>query len=380
MDAGRRVLTVGAGGGDPGDRGQGAGLRRIEVGMQPLDVVQLVILADISEERQRVPDPGRPGALLDRSTSHRGVVRTIGLGALLDVIPPAHVLGVQQPGDIGPGQVNLCRAGCQLFVDELVELRRLVRPVDVVDAARGRTTGTLRGPRGHHVQMGRQRPRFHGLEHAIVENEVLGVRPVVRDLGCGVVSHHVGRGAGVARGIVDVEALGAALGAHSHEPVHLPASFVGDGIGHAVRAAAIDVGGVVVGPGTRALWVRQAHRRRPVLHGNAVRPWVGAEVVIERPVLLHDDDHVLDLVDARFVARRRRVRRPLHLRAPGTRGEATGQEYRGGRQIQQPSPAGPRHRVPPRTITAPSVPGQMQGPADTITSLSPADHPGAVSA
>src|SRR5262249_13574865 len=40
------------------------------------------------------------------------------------------------------------------------------------------------------------------------------------------------------------------------------------------------------------------HRRLPVLHRDAVRARVGAEVLVERAVLLHDHDDVLDLVDA----------------------------------------------------------------------------------
>jgi hypothetical protein len=64
--------------------------------------------------------------------------------------------------------------------------------------------------------------------------------------------------------------------------------------------------------------------RRP---GKAIRSGIRTEIVIERPVLLHDHDHVLDLVDARG---------RLGLRTRGTRDACAGRtqrdpERRGGR-------------------------------------------------
>ena len=44
--------------------------------------------------------------------------------------------------------------------------------------------------------------------------------------------------------------------------------------------------------------VRHAHGRHAVLHGDPVGVRIGAEEGVERAVLLHDHDHVLDHVDA----------------------------------------------------------------------------------
>src|SRR6516225_1723020 len=81
------------------------------------------------------------------------------------------------------------------------------------------------------------------------------------------------------------------------ESVHLAAINIGDGISDTVRAAAVDIGGVVVRADARAPRVGYACGWNPAAHRNAVHSRVGAEVAVERPVLLRDDDHMLDLVD-----------------------------------------------------------------------------------
>src|SRR6266550_34288 len=52
----RRVIAVGLGGSDPGDRGQGALPGRGVEGRQVLDVAELAVLFYVGERRQRVPD------------------------------------------------------------------------------------------------------------------------------------------------------------------------------------------------------------------------------------------------------------------------------------------------------------------------------------
>ena len=106
-DERRRVLRDGAVRVDPRDRRQGAVLGRGEEVRQRLDVAELVVLGDVGERRQRVPDPGRLRSLLDRRARHRGVVLAVGLGALEHVVGPGDVLLVQQVGDVGPGVQQL---------------------------------------------------------------------------------------------------------------------------------------------------------------------------------------------------------------------------------------------------------------------------------
>src|SRR6185437_7911822 len=68
------------------------------------------------------------------------------------------------------------------------------------------------------------------------------------------------------------------------EAVHLAAVDIGDGVGRAVRAAAIAVGAVMVGTHAVAARARHAHRRAAVLHRDAVSTGKGPEVVVEGPV------------------------------------------------------------------------------------------------
>ena len=82
------------------------------------------------------------------------------------------------------------------------------------------------------------------------------------------------------------------------EPVHLAVVDIADRVRVVVRAAEIAIGGGVERPhavmGER---VGDADRRNAVLHRDPVRARKGAEERIERPVLLHDDHDVLDLVN-----------------------------------------------------------------------------------
>ena len=76
------------------------------------------------------------------------------------------------------------------------------------------------------------------------------------------------------------------------EAIHLPAVDVGGGVRRTVRAAEVLVRGVVE-------WGDAAAVRR-IGHAYAMWDPIGtgicAEVGVKRPVLLHDDDHVLDFV------------------------------------------------------------------------------------
>ena len=234
----------------------------------------------------------------------------------------------------------------QLLLHGRVELVDPVRPDDVVDAAHRRAVAASGRPGRHHVQVVGQRPRLHRLEHVVVEHEVLGVGPVVGYLRGGVVAHHVGR---AARGCTPgrrgcCRSTGPASRCWMN-PFILPPFDVGDRVGLAVRAAAVDVGGVVVGPGAPAAGVRHAHRRLPVAHRDAVRAGVGPEVAVERPVLLHHDDHVLDLVDpgghqvravraaaddlARMLGRGHRLGRGRRRRRRRARGQQGSDEHAG---------------------------------------------------
>src|SRR5713226_7492417 len=133
----------------------------------------------------------------------------------------------------------------------------------------------------------------------VLEHEVLRVGPVIWYLASIVVAHDV-RGAGaVTSGIVGRAATAVAFLRLRDEAVHLAAVDVGGRVRLAVRAAAIEVFGVVEWiDALAAAGVVDADNELAVRGRKAIGAGIRAEVLIERPVLLHDDDHVLNLVDA----------------------------------------------------------------------------------
>ena len=316
MHARGRVVAVSTRRNDPAHCGKRPGLGGAQIVSQRPDIVQLMILLDVAEKRQGIPDSRRLPVLRHRSARLRGIVSAIGLGAALDVVRPANVMRVQEPGDIGPGKVDGRLACTEFLTHGLPELLDAVGSDDVVDAAHRRAVAAPGRPGGDHVQVVGKRPRLDRLEHVIVQHEVAGVGPVVWYLRCRVVAHHVGRTEARACG---VGRRGAGLPrrvALPDEAVHLAVVDVCHRIGLGMRAAAIDVGGVVVRPGASAAGVRHTDGWHTRVHGEAVGPRKGTEVAVEGPVLLHDDDHVLDLVDARrrHVGPSGVVGRPVRLR------------------------------------------------------------------
>ena len=204
----------------------------------------------------------------------------------------------------------------------------------VVGAAVRVRAGAVRRPAADQVQVRGQGPRVDRLEHVILQDEILGVRPVVGDLAGVVVAHHVRRAAGQAhrcrRGGA-AAAGGLILGALD-EPVHLAAVNVREGVGEVVPGTAVDQAGVVVGL-VAALRPRvgYAHGELTVPGRDPVGSGVGAEERVERPVLLHDDDDVADLADA--ARREGRMRRGGRLAGAGG---AEGRQRDGDQRSLQP--------------------------------------------
>src|SRR5689334_11785295 len=144
--------------------------------------------------------------------------------------------------------------------------------------------------------MGWQTPRGIGLEHPILQYEILCVGPVIRDLARIVPAHHIrrlafdaARGIGVLTGFLRIAES-------CDETVHLAAINIAHGCRRRVRAARINIIWVVVwfdtGIGLRVI---ATDLRRAVLHRNAIRARVGAEVLVEGTVLLHNDNDMFDL-------------------------------------------------------------------------------------
>ena len=170
----------------------------------------------------------------------------------------------------------------------------------------------LRRPAGDEPEVRGQAPAPVRLEHVVLEDEVPRVRPVVRDLRVVVVAHDVraaevraGRAVPMAAAVADERVVGDA-----DEAVHAAAVDVLLAGERAVRAAGI-VRAVRFEERAHALAdaVRHADRRHAVLHRDPVGVRVRAEEGVEGAVLLHDHDHVADLVDAAVRSRTANARR-----------------------------------------------------------------------
>src|SRR5947209_14705545 len=75
--------------------------------VQRLDVLLLAVLSDILEGDERIPDTRRLRALLYRRARELGIALAVGLGALEDVVAPAHAGLVEEVGDVRPGEADL---------------------------------------------------------------------------------------------------------------------------------------------------------------------------------------------------------------------------------------------------------------------------------
>ena len=307
------VLRVGD---DPGHGGKRSGGRGLEEGLVRQHVPELMVLVDRGEVRQWRPDlrgPNEGRLLLTRGLPVVAVVMAAGV----DVVRPRHSGPVQEVRDVRVGEAG--------------QLPALVREVGLVvvgsgpdgDAAhRVRRPAASRGPGSHHVEVCSLGGPAHRLEHVVLQRVVPRVGPVVRDLAGVVVAHEVRvradrheRVLGAARhALLPGQAAGPQEQAEGFlqrlldEAVHPSVVHVDRRAFHVVRPAQIVVVGVVEGADTlMGPGVRDAHGGDAVLHRDAVGPGVGPEVGVERPVLLHDHDDVVDLHD------------PLRLAAAGAR-------------------------------------------------------------
>ena len=208
--------------------------------------------------------------------------RVLHAGALPHVHLPADAGLAQQVGDVGP------RVDRRLAVAELLVP---ARQIDVRTAThRVGRVGAERRPSGEQEQMRRQGPGVRGREHAILQQVVLRVRPVVRDLLARVVAEDVRlvvrpeeRSARGREPRVGGGALVLAPAHRGHEPVHLAAVAIDDRGLLIVRAALLVLGRAVVR--ARAMPehpVRYADLRCAVgPHRDPVRTGERPEVVIE---------------------------------------------------------------------------------------------------
>src|SRR5215467_10061633 len=132
----------------------------------------------------------------------------------------------------------------------------------------------------------------------VIEGKMASVGPVVGDLRRRVVAHHLRTPPDPASRFDRRPAFLPAHEALPDEPVHFSAVYIGARVRHAMRATRVPVASEVVWPGAATPRFGHARRPLPVSLADPRRAREGPEVMIKRPVFLHNDDHVLDLVDA----------------------------------------------------------------------------------
>jgi hypothetical protein len=163
----------------------------------------------------------------------------------------------------------------------------------------------------------------------------------------------------------------AAQGAH-HEAIHPAAIQISNRVPVAVWPSLVHEGRIVERTDAATdLRVGDAHGRAAVSHRDPIGAGERTEVRIERPVLLHDDDDVLDLVDA-GEARSGHGVMPIAAHAPATSSTTARNAERGaGRISNLIRRVGHRrslilpdrsHALPPRTAAVGSDRGEGDVP------------------
>jgi hypothetical protein len=157
-----------------------------------------------------------------------------------------------------------------------------------------------------------QGPPIRGLEHPILEDVRVGVRPVVGDLPTGHEAHDVGLECGSdvvsTLGRRSVAAPPVTATKDADEAAHRSPRDIGDGCGSVVGSALEQVGGGVIPAGHPVQdRVRDAVGGLAPPEVDPVGARIGAEVVIERAVLLNDEDEMVELEDPIGPGRRRRI-------------------------------------------------------------------------
>ena len=179
---------------------------------------------------------------------------------------------------------------------------------------------TRRRPRRHEIEVRRKGPRVRGREQVILQAERSCVRPVVRDLSRGVIPEDVGLTPGAwTRPPARLPRVHLAGGGDRLErpdrSLHRPTVDGDPRCRLIVRSTLVVHVRVVIRPLTGTGRVGDAHADVAVPPRETVGAGERAEVVIERAVLLHDEDQVVQVLDPRLrvdvmpVARRGRDRK-----------------------------------------------------------------------
>jgi hypothetical protein len=138
-----------------------------------------------------------------------------------------------------------------------------------------------------------QAPRRIGLKHVVLQDVVPGVHPVVRDLALVMITHDIRTTP--TGGIVGPATHRAPPFLLGNEAVHPSPVDVCQRIRLAVGTPVVHVASVVKWPyALLAHRIGDTHRRHAVPHRDAVGTGKRPEVTIERTILLHDDDDVVD--------------------------------------------------------------------------------------
>ncbi len=146
--------------------------------------------------------------------------------------------------------------------------------------------------------MGWQAPGSVWLKHMVLQDKVFGIGPVVGNFVGIVISHYIGLAISATGRIIRVYTASPAFFSLSDEAIHLAVIDVGRGVGCTVWPSVIEVLCVVIWfDALTCFGIIDAHCGDTVLHGDTIRTGIGSEVGIERAILLHNDDDMLDFVN-----------------------------------------------------------------------------------
>src|SRR5215475_14404463 len=150
--------------------------------------------------------------------------------------------------------------------------------------------------------MFRQTPRGIRLKHVVLKHERACVGPVIRDLALVMVTHHVGSRGGVANDTVPRQTALPRVLRLCDEAIHFAVVNRRNAGFFTMRSAAVGILRIVIRlDACSASGVGIAYGWYSILRGESLRTGIGPEIAVERAILLHDDDHVFDFVNAGFL-------------------------------------------------------------------------------
>ncbi len=175
--------------------------------------------------------------------------------------------------------------------------------------------------------MGGKTPGRIRFKHTVLQDKVFGVGPVVGNFVKVMVSHHIRLPIPTARRGIWVDTTSLSIFGLRDETIHLPMIDISSGVWRSMWSPMIQVLCIMIGSHTLARqWIVDTHCGHAILHWNAICTWIRAEVAVERSILLHNHDDMLDFVDITIL--KLRIGTPAGSGATAGSGRSAGRKRR----------------------------------------------------